>query len=444
MQCNKVCVIGIWHLGAVTSACLADLGYRVVGVDSSAKRIDNLNVGVPPVFEPGLEEMIKNNILLRRLEYTTNLKAALQGATYVLITYDTPVDERDEVDLSQIFNVASELATNLQNDSTIIVSSQVPVGSCEKIASLIKDRKPSLNFGIAYVPENLRLGQAIKRFKHPEMIVIGYDSVATQAKVEKFFSIIKTPKLYVDLRTAEMTKHAINTYLAMSISFINEIANLCDKVGADAVNIADAMHLDSRIGPKAMLRPGLGFAGGTLARDLKVLQNLGEKVGYPTHLIDGILKVNQRQNRMVAGKLREIYGSVQGLTVGVLGLTYKAGTSTLRRSASLEIIRDLVNDGATVKAYDPKADEREVRVHNEFKFCSDPFAVASGSDALVLMTGWPEFKELDFTRIKSLMKKPVVIDAQNMLDAERMVRMGFIYLGVGRGQALRRMRGEEK
>jgi len=429
----KICVVGIWHLGSVVSACLADLGYRVIGVDKDPQRVKDLNKGVPPLFEPSLAELITKNLESKRLSYTTELDSALKGAKYVLITSDTHVDAKDEVDLSEIFKTSAELGKYLEDGLTLIVSSQVPVGTCEKMASIISSQRSSLSFGVACVPENLRLGQAIERFRHPEMIVIGSDSIATQANVERLFSVIQAPKLRVDLKTAEMIKHAINAYLATSISFINEVANLCDEVGADAVKVAEAMRLDSRISHRGPLRPGLGFSGGTLARDLRVLQKLGEKVGYRTHLINSVLKVNQQQNRIVVRKLRRIHGSLQNLTVGILGLTYKAGTSTLRRSMSLEMIRDLTDNGARVKAYDPKADLREVQIDSEFEFCSDPYAVASGCDALVFMTDWPEFKELDFSRIKLLMKKPIVIDAQNMLDTERMIRMGFVYLGVGRG-----------
>jgi UDPglucose 6-dehydrogenase len=430
----KVCVVGIWHLGSVYSACLAELGYSVVGVDRDQNRVENLNKGVPPLFEPGLGELIAKNIRLNRLSYTVNLKEAFTGASFVVISFDTRVDENDEVDLSEVYDTAAELAEWLENDSIVIVSSQVPVGTCEDIKSLIRQKRPSLDFDVACVPENLRLGQAIDRFMNPERIVIGADNNNTLDRVEAFFSIVNAPKLRMSLRSAEMTKHALNAFLATSISFINEIANLCDEVGADALKVAEALRLDSRIGPKAMLKPGLGFAGGTLARDLRVLQKLGGKVGYQARLINGVLEVNRQQNRMIAGKLRKIYGSLENLTVGVLGLTYKAGTSTLRRSASLEIIRDLTDGGTRVKAYDPKADLSEIQGHREFEFCSDPLTVAKGSDALVFVTDWPEFKELDFPRIKSLMKKPVVVDAQNMLDAERLIQMGFIYLGVGRGR----------
>jgi UDPglucose 6-dehydrogenase len=395
--------------------------------------VENLNRGVPPLFEPGLGELISKNIGLNRLSYAVDLKDAVVGASFVLIAFDTRVDENDEVDMSEVYDTAAELTEWLENGSIVIVSSQVPVGTCEEIRSLIRRKRSSLDFDVACVPENLRLGQAIDRFMNPERIVIGADNDNTLDRVEAFFSVVKAPKIRMNLRSAEMTKHALNAFLATSISFINEIANLSDEVGADALKVAEALHLDSRIGPKAMLKPGLGFAGGTLARDLRVLQNLGRKAGYQTHLINGVLKVNQHQNSMIAGKLRKTYGSLQNLTVGVLGLTYKAETSTLRRSASLQIIRELSDGGAEIKAYDPKADLREIQGHREFEFCSDALAVARGSDALVFVTDWPEFKELDFSRVKSLMKKPVVIDAQNMLDAERLIRMGFIYLGVGRG-----------
>jgi UDPglucose 6-dehydrogenase len=240
----------------------------------------------------------------------------------------------------------------------------------------------------------------------------------------------------MNLRTAEMTKHALNAFLATSISFANEIAGLCDELGADALKVADALRDDSRIGKKAMLSPGLAFSGGTLPRDLKVLMRLGKEYGFETPVINGVWRVNQRQNGVVIRKLEKIYGSVKDLTIGVLGLTYKAGTSTLRRSAALEIIRELNDKGAKIKAYDPKADIEEVLLHREFEFCQNAYEVARGSDALVIITEWPEFKELDFARIKSVMKKPVLIDAKNILDAEQLTGEGFIYAGIGRGQKL--------
>ncbi len=432
-QRGRVCVIGIWHLGAVTAACLADLGYTVAGVDKDPHKVRTLRRGTPPLFEPGLQEMMAKNIAAARLTFTSDLAEGLAGASYALITYDTPVDDNDEVDLSGIFAVAAELAAHLDSGATIIVSSQVPVGTCEKLVEAVRGANPSLSFCIGCVPENLRLGQAIERFLGPEFLVLGAEDAATHERLEGLFSPIQAPRVRVDLRTAEMTKHAINAFLATSISFANEIANLCDEAGADALMVAETLRLDSRIGPGAPLHPGLGFAGGTLARDLKVLRRLSERHGYQASLINAVLAVNERQNGMVVGRLRRILGSFDGLSVGVLGLAYKAGTSTLRRSAALKIIRAIAAEGAAVKAYDPKADPEEVRLHDGFTFCDDPYAVAEGSDALILVTNWPQFRELDFPRIRSLMRNPVLLDALNMLDADRMVEAGFRYIGVGRG-----------
>jgi len=430
---NKICVIGTWHLGSVMSACFANLGYTVVGADQNAKSIEVLNKGIPPLFEPGLEELIIKNIKAGRLSYTSHLADAVQDCTHVLITYDTPVNENDEVDLSGIFSTAEEIAKYLENNTVITVSSQVPVGTCEQIKALIQKLNPALDFDIAYSPENLRLGQAIERFIDPDRIVIGAENEATLEKVEKLFSVISAPIMRMNLKTAEMTKHAINAFLATSISFANEMGNLCDEVGADASRLAQALATDTRIGPNLPLSPGLAFGGGTLARDLKILQDLGDKLNYQTWLMDGVLQVNEQQKKLVIRKLEKIYGSVGKLTVGVLGLAYKAGTSTLRRSTALEIIGRLVYGGASVKAYDPKADVEEIRTHREFEFCDDPYQTATDSDALVIATDWPEFRELDFDLIKSVMKKPVLIDAKNMLDSGPLLAKGFLYSGVGTG-----------
>ena len=432
-EVNKVCVVGIWHLGAVTSACLADLGYSVVGVDGDAQRVEALNRGVAPLHEPGLNELLSENVSAGRLRYVTDVGDGVRGAEYVIIAYDTPVDDQDEVDLSEIFATAAEMAPSLESDATVIVSSQVPVGSCEKLADTIRRHNPAPAFGVACTPENLRLGQAIERFRRPDMLVIGADSPATLEKTERLLSVIPAPKVTSDLRTAEMTKHAVNAYLATAISFGNELANLCDLAGADALKVIQALRMDARVSPKAPMLPGLGFAGGTLARDMKALQRLGAENGYPAPFIYGVLKVNQRQNEMVVDRLKQACGPLRDLTVGVLGLTYKAGTSTLRRSAAVEIIQAIAHEGATVKAYDPKADPRETAPYLPyFTRCPDAYSAAEGSHGLVLLTGWPEFKELDFARIRALMRRPFILDAQNMLDADAIGRMGFTYHGLGR------------
>jgi UDPglucose 6-dehydrogenase len=431
---DRVCVIGLWHLGCVFSACLADLGYRVTGVDRSRRRTEDLSTGKPPVFEPGLGELIKAKLDAKSLSYTTDLAAGLRGSHYICITFDTPVDDNDDVDLSEIMALAADMAGWLEKGSVVMVSSQVPVGTCERIKSIILKNNPAADFDVAYVPENLRLGQAIRRFKNPDGIVIGADSPATLEKVERFYDVIRAPRLTMNLRSAEMTKHAINAFLATSISFANEMGNLCDRLGADALKVAKALRLDKRIGGGLPLSPGLGFAGGTLARDLKTLTKLWRQYDHQGHIIEAVLKVNKEQNRLVTRKLERYFGTMSGLNVGILGLTYKAGTSTLRRSAALEIIADLVAQGVTVKAFDPKVDPEEVSRHAEFRSCADAYQAAEGADALVVVTDWPEFKDLDFNLIKSAMRKPVIIDTRNMLDERQIVAAGLTYFGVGRGK----------
>ncbi|MDP2948663.1 MAG: nucleotide sugar dehydrogenase [Chloroflexota bacterium] len=432
----KVCVVGIWHLGAVTCACLADLGYQVVGVDRDQARVAFLNSGEPPLYEPGLQELMERNIASGRLGFTSDLRDGARGAPYLIIAHDTPVNDQDEADLSPITSAFQELAGCAEDGATVVVSSQVPVGTCEAMAATVRRLNPGLRFGIACVPENLRLGQAIERFKRPDMLVIGADTPATRQAVEQLLSPIQAPRVAVNLRTAEMTKHAINAYLALNISFANELANLSDLVGADALQVMQALRLDSRVSPRAPLFPGLGFAGGTLARDLKALSHLGEEHDYEAPLVNGVLRVNQLQNRMVVLRLKQSFGSLQGLEVGVLGLTYKAGTSTLRRSAALEIVRAMAEEGASVKAYDPRANPTEVEPHlRYFTRCASPYDAALGCRALVLVTAWPEFKELDFGRVRASMRFPFLLDAQNMLDADRMVELGFVYQGVGRARA---------
>jgi len=434
----RVCVIGTGHLGSIVSACLSDVGFVVLGVDKDSKQIEKLEKGIPSVYEPGLHELLLRNIDSQRLSFTTELSSALKGANYVFITYDIRGNSNDEIRFSDIFEVSREIAKYIENGSVVIVSSQVPVGTCEKIKSIIKGINPSLDFDVASVPENLRLGQGIECFLHPTGIVIGAENPSTLKAVERLFSFVNAPKIGVDTKTAEMAKHVLNAFLATSISFINEVSNLCDKVGVDALKIASILHLDERIGEKAPLRPGLGFSGGTLSRDLNILKGLGREHDCPTHLIDAVIRVNEEQSKLILKKLRTIYGSVRDLTIGILGLTYKPGTSTIQHSVALEIIKDLKMGGAVVKAYDPRAFLEEVKLHRQdFNFCPDPYMVAEGSHALILVTTWPQFRDLDFTLIKWLMRNPVIIDAQNMLDAEELERKGLFHFGVGRGRSLK-------
>ena len=430
----SIAVVGMWHLGLVTSVCLADLGFLVVGVDPDPKRVERLNQGQAPLFEPGIAERLTQHLASGVLRYTADMDDGVRDASHVLIAFDTPVDQDDEVDLREIYGSVETMAVSLRQDVTVIISSQVPVGTCEELASIVRANRPDLSFEIACVPENLRLGQAIQRFLHPDMIVVGADDAGTYERVERVYDRVQAPRVHVNLRTAEMTKHAINAYLATTISFANELANICDLVGADAVHVVEALRLDARVSPRAPLDPGFGFSGGTLARDMKALQRIAQQHDYEAPMIEGVLARNRLQNTVALRNIERFYGGCKGLTVGLLGLTYKPGTSTIRRSSAIEMLTALVSRGASVRAYDPMADPAELAPYQRtFTRCDSAYEVATGSHALVLATPWPEFKELDFDRLRSSMSKPLLVDPGNVLDADEMVRAGFAYQGVGRG-----------
>jgi len=388
--------------------------------------IRKLNEGRAPLFEPGLDDLIFKGLHSGNLTFQTEIKTAANNAGIVIIAYDTPIDEHDRVDISIVLRTAEQLK-DLHMQGILVVSSQVPAGTCEQLTKILHG-----SISIACVPENLRLGEAIKRFMKPDMIVIGADNQTVISQVRRLFSPIKTKIVEMDLRSAEMTKHALNSFLATSISFANEIGNICDLIGADALKIATALKSDSRIGAKALIRPGLGFAGGTLARDLRTLQKLSRDRGHNTPLIDSVLSVNEEQNRSIVEKLKQLTGPLNGKTIGVLGLTYKAGTSTLRRSAAIEIVRHLKEEGATVNAYDPHVSVQEGAMLG-INMSIDPYASCINSDALLIVNDMPEFTNLDFSKIRKVMKTPLVFDAQNLVDPEKVTASGMKYFGIGRG-----------
>jgi len=427
----------LWHLGSVAAACLAEMGYSVIGVDEDATRITKLSAGTAPLYEPGLDDLLQQGLAGGRLRFTTNFADGMRASRYVWLAYDTPVNDRDEVDLTTINAAAQKIGRYLEDDAVVVVHSQVPVGTCEQLESAIQAGAPTRSFGIACVPENLRLGKALECFRKPAMTVIGSNREATIERVEAFCSALPSRKVRMDLRSAEMTKHAINSYLATCISYIDELANLCDAVGANASAVSAALRMDERVSPRAPLLPGgLGFAGATLARDLRALQALGKRVAHPTYLFDAVLEVNEEQKRIVYRRLNALFGSLERLTVGILGLTYKTGTSTLRRSAAIEIARGLKSAGAIVKGYDPKAAIEELGGEDVIQFCSSPDEAAADSDALVIVTEWPEFKDLNFAALASLMKHRVLVDTKNLLEPERLRALGFTYSDIGRGTAL--------
>lgn len=432
-RATQVCTIGLWHLGVVTSACLAKLGYRVIGVDADRERIERLMRGEPPLFEPGLAELIQQHLADGRLTFTSNLEEAVRRAETVIIAFDTPVDANDEIDVSPVRETIRAIAPWLQPRAMVLMESQMPVGTCQRLSHILQQAQPTQPPRLAYVPENLRLGNALARFLNPTMLIIGAQDESAQEAVDAFFSDVPSPRIFMDLATAEMTKHALNAFFATCVSFANELGQLCDAVGADGLKVADALRADERIGRHALVVPGAPFGGGTLARDLRVLQHVGRAHESATPLLDAIFEVNERQKRLVLTRLTHRFGTLSGLKVGLLGLTYKAGTSTLRRSPALELIGHLVAAGAQVSAYDPKADMSELRSAMTFRLCHSAYEAAEGMDALVISTEWPEFRELDFRALRNTLRTPLILDTKNFLDPAMVMKAGCQYIGIGRG-----------
>ena len=438
---KSICVIGAWHLGCIVSACLADMRNKVNVVDFDKNTIKNLQSGNPPLFEPGLEKLIKKNLKLKRLNYFMNFQEALKNADLIFITFDTPVNDKDKSDLRPIFNACNMIAKYSSNKKPyIVISSQIPVGTSRILKKYISRKNPELSPCILYNPENLRLGRAINTFMKPDRIVIGEEKKGDAKKLLHLYKKIKSPKLVMNLKSAEMVKHALNSFLAVSVSFINEIANLCELTGANINNVVTALKSDRRIGSEAFLNPGLGFAGGTLARDLQVLLSTGRKHHVKTQMIKAAIDVNKRRTRDVLRKIKREFPKLKGLKGALLGLTYKPGTSTLRRSISLMLASEMSKSGIKIRAYDPKVSKWDGKSSYKrfIKLCKDPYDAAKTADFLILATEWPEFKSLNFGRIERLMSTgstngrcPVLVDTKNILNPEKIIKKGFNYIGTG-------------
>ncbi|TRZ83056.1 nucleotide sugar dehydrogenase [bacterium] len=427
---KKIGIIGLWHLGCVAASSLADIGHNVIGVDFDQKILKGLKDGKAPIQEPGLQDLLDKNIRKGTLVFTSSFQQALSNADFILITFDTPVDNNDRLNLSLIYRACDSIAKYAPKKFTLVIMSQIPVGTSRELKKIILNKNKNLSFDIIYSPENLRLGEALKIFNNSERIIVGLEKHSTKQKAEKLFSFTEAPKIYMDLESAEMTKHAINAYLASSISFVNELASLSEVLNADIGKVVEGMKSDSRIGRHAFLNPGLGFAGGTLGRDIQVLRSFGKKFGIKTEFINAVLKINRNRKKMLFKKIDDIFPSLNGLNIGLLGLTYKAGTDTLRRSVSLEVAKKMISKNAHVSAFDPMINEK-IDVIKKLTIAKDPYEIAMDADLLVLMTDWPEFKNLDFAKIKKIMKKPIIIDMRNFLNAEVLKKLSFDYYGVG-------------
>lgn len=417
-------------MGLVNSVGFATKGYKVIGLDFDKNLVRNLKRGKSPIFEPSLEENIIKFLKKRTLRFETDEKC-ISFADYVVIAYDSPINEKDEVSITPVVDASKKIARFLKRDTPVIITSQIPLGTSEKIESLIKKLNSSWQSGVVYTPENLRLGSALERFLHPEMIVLGVRSIPAKKTVLSLYNNFASPKIVISLRSSEMVKHALNTYLATSIVFGNEIALLSERLGADAVDVIRALKMDKRVGMSPIF-PGLGFSGGTLARDVQQLRKFARSVGYSPYLLEAIVKINEGTFDQIIDKLTDKLGTLKGKNIGILGLTYKPGTSTMRQSPAIKIIKKLLAAEAYCLAYDPKVNLQELRSYPFIKRVKSVTELAKSCDALVLLTQWPEFKELDYAKMASTMKKPIIIDAKNFLEPKKLIKSGFEYEGFGR------------
>ncbi len=431
---KNICVIGTGYVGLPTAACFADLGNRVVTVDIDEKKIDRLKAGQMPIYEPGLEELVERNVKAGRLIFTTSYEEGLQDAEYVFICVGTPSAVDGEADLKYVRAAAQTIAEKMTKPLIVVNKSTVPVGTGDWTTDIIKRSQPlPIDFAVVSCPEFLREGSAITDFMQPDRTVLGSGNRQAAESVADLYAALNAPTVITDLRTAEMIKYASNAFLATKISFINEMSIICERLGADVQEVARGMGFDKRIGDK-FLQAGVGYGGSCFPKDVKALANMALTHGMHPQLLNAVMEINDFQRKQIVLKVRDIVGgNLEGKVIGALGLAFKENTDDIRESPALTVIRSLMNQGAVVRVYDPMAMEHAEREVRGMVLCETAYDVAQGADALVILTPWNEFKQLDMKRIVGTMRLPNLIDARNMYNPDAMREVGFVYRGVGRG-----------
>jgi UDPglucose 6-dehydrogenase len=427
----RVCVMGLWHLGTVTAACLASVGHEVVGLDLDPATVTGLQAGRPPVFEPGLAELVNKGVSEGCLRFTTDVASAVDGADVIWVAYDTPVDDEDRADVDYVLERVSRLYPYLSSGTLVLISSQLPVGMTRRLEQAYAASGHQRSVCFAYSPENLRLGRAIGVFTQPDRVVVGVRSAADRARVSALFKPFTEHIEWMSVESAEMTKHALNAFLATSVTFINEIAVLCEQVGADAQEVERGLKSEVRIGPRAYLSPGGAFAGGTLARDIAFLTQIGATHRIPTHLMAAVRQSNEAHKGWPRRKLQAVLGDLRGRVIAVWGLTYKPGTDTLRRSSAVELCKWLHAQGALVQAHDPAVVTLPDDLSGRFRLCASPLEALSAAEGLVVATEWPDYRELPAQQVVDAMKHPLVLDANRFLRATLGSDPHIHYVAVG-------------
>ena len=438
----RIAMIGTGYVGLVSGACFSEFGHEVVCLDKDEARIKVLLDGAMPIFEPGLDALVARNVAAGRLSFTTDLAAAVGGVDAVFLAVGTPRDEYDgSADLSDVFAAAREVATALDGYTVVVTKSTVPVGTGRKVAAILREARPDGAFDVASNPEFLREGAAIEDFMRPDRVIIGTESPRAQEVMRQLYRplyLIERPIMFTSLESAELTKYAANAFLATKITFINEMADLCEQVGADVHDVARGIGLDGRIGRK-FLHPGPGYGGSCFPKDTEALAKTAQDSGAPTRIVEAVIEVNNRRKKAMAARVvAACAGSVAGKTVAVLGVAFKPNTDDMRAAPSLEIIPALQAGGATVKAYDPEGMAAAAELLPDVVWCDDSYQALEGADVLVVITEWNQFRALDLKRAKDLMRTPAIVDLRNIFQPAEAVKAGFSYSAIGRpvpGQA---------
>lgn len=433
----KIAVIGTGYVGLVSGTCFAEIGHDVICVDKNENTISQINQGSIPIYEPGLSELVATNVNAGRLSFTTNTHDAVTNADVVIIAVGTPSRANDgHADLSYVFSAAEEIAQSLNNFTVIVTKSTVPVGTGDLVEQKIRAARPNADFAVASNPEFLREGNAILDFMEPDRIVVGLNNDHGLEQMQELYTHFlqkSIPVLFVARRTSELTKYAANAFLSVKLTFINEMAELCESVGADVVDLSKGIGLDKRIG-KDFLNAGPGYGGSCFPKDTLALVRTAHDFNTPLRTVETIVAINEYRKRSMARKIRDFCGGdVTGMTIAILGLTFKPDTDDMRESPSIAIIEALQDFGAQVRAYDPQGTQNAKSIFKDIVYTQSPYEAAENADAIVLITNWSEFSDLNFARLASIVKKPVFIDLRNQLKENMTQKHGFKYLGVGKG-----------
>lgn len=429
---RNICVVGTGYVGLVTGTCLSEMGHRVICIDNDAKKIALLKKGVIPIYEPGLEQLVKKNQKRKRLAFSTDLGEGVKKSEIIFIAVGTPPRDDGSADLSYVENVACEIARTMRKYTLIVDKSTVPVETGEWVETTVRrNLRDAVEFDVASNPEFLREGSAVHDTFNPDRIVIGVKTKRAEKLLREIYEPIKAPVLVTDIKSAEIIKHASNSYLAMKISYINAIANICEKVGADIEKVADGMGMDKRIG-RSFLNAGLGFGGFCFPKDLEAFLWISRKVGCEFNLLKDVKQINEGQKKVLIKKIEDALWNLEGKTIGVLGLAFKPETDDMRFAPSIDVIRTLQERGAKIRAFDPAAMKKAKSLLPKIQYQKNMYEAVKGADCVVILTEWQVFKDADLGKFKRLMRHPIVIDGRNIFDPTRMRELGFIYKGMGR------------